>query len=63
MANERKQLREKKCPECGRVFIYRDYWTYKKTYGDHITAFCSWTCMRKREAKEQAKKKGRKDHE
>ena len=57
MSNPKKQLQEKKCPVCGRGYIFRDCWAYKKTYGDHVTNYCSWSCMRKAEAEEERKKK------
>ena len=56
MANLSKQLKEKKCPMCGKNFIFRDNWAYKTTYGDHVKAYCSWTCLRKAE-KEKTKAK------
>lgn len=52
MADATKQLKEKKCPVCGRTYIFRDCWAYKKTYGDHVTNYCSWSCLRKAEERE-----------
>ena len=49
MADQTKQLREKICPMCGKTFIFRDNWAYKMTDGYHVQAFCSWTCLRKKE--------------
>ena len=40
---------ERKCHICGRVFMYRADWAYKKGMGDGIKLFCSWSCMRKYE--------------
>lgn len=57
MANAQKQLKEKTCPVCGKQFIYRDHWAYKTMYGDHVKAYCSWTCFRRMEAEEQKKKR------
>lgn len=59
MADATKQLKEKTCPMCGKNFIFRNEWAYKTRYGDHVTNYCSWTCLRKRQAEELAKKKKR----
>jgi len=56
MANLSKQLREKKCPICDKTFIFRDNWAYKKTYGDHVKAYCSWTCLRRAEKEKESVK-------
>ena len=56
MANMQKQLKERKCSMCGRMFIFRDNWAYKQTYGDHVKLFCSWTCLRKKEKADEQKK-------
>ena len=65
MADARKQLMERTCAECGRPYIYHNHWTYKMTINEKAYNFCSWGCMRKREAevqKEKEEKKGRNEH-
>lgn len=49
MSRPSKQLKEKECALCGKIFIYRDCWAYKRTSGDRVQAFCSWSCLRKAE--------------
>ena len=56
MSNPKNQLVEKICPECGRKFIFRDHWTYKKIINHQTVNYCSWNCMRKNE---KGKKDGR----
>ena len=49
MSNPKNQLVEKICPECGKKFIFRDHWTYKKIINHQTVNYCSWNCMRKNE--------------
>ena len=49
MTKARTQLEERICPECGKAFIFRDHWTYKKITNHQTVNYCSWTCMRKSE--------------
>lgn len=49
MADARKQLKEKICPVCGKKYIFRDHWAYKILKDEHVTNYCSWSCMRKTE--------------
>jgi len=49
MGRPSNQLKERKCPVCGKSYIFRDNWAYKITYGDHIKSYCSWGCLRKKE--------------
>ena len=48
--------KEKKCPVCHKVFIFRNGWVYKRGQGDHVKVFCSWGCLRKWEAAHQTDK-------
>ena len=53
MEKKKNQLVEKICPMCGKAYIFRDKWAYKRIENDHVVNYCSWTCFRKRERKEQ----------
>lgn len=53
MAKVINQLEERICPECGKAFIFRDYWAYKVKKGQHVVNYCSWICMRKNERGEK----------
>ena len=48
-----KLFNEKKCSECGRVFIVADSgaYRYKKNVGNRLRYFCGWSCMRSYEKK------------
>ena len=39
--------REHKCDCCGKGFILRPGWSYKKGTADNVKLFCSWSCLRK----------------
>lgn len=43
MANEKQQLKERNCAICGKRFVFRDEWVFRKKE----KIFCSWGCMRK----------------
>ena len=50
----KKQLREEKCPMCGKLFYPLGDWAYsissRGKAGDKCRRFvCSWSCMRKHE--------------
>ena len=49
MEKKKNQLVEKICPMCGKAYIFRDKWAYKRTENDHVVNYCSWTCFRKSE--------------
>ena len=44
---------ERRCPECRKIFCIpiTEVWTYR----DGDTLLCSWSCVRRREARERAK--------
>lgn len=60
MADATKQLREKKCPMCGKRYIFHDYWAYKIVSGTRVESYCSWSCMRKAEREKGYQKKRKK---
>lgn len=37
---------ERKCEVCGKEFLIRPDWVYKRQAGDGYKVFCSWGCMR-----------------
>ena len=47
--------REHKCPICGKVFIKKEGWVFKRTIAKHEKDFCSWGCMRKFEVEKGTK--------
>lgn len=48
MTNMEKILgREHKCDCCGKGFILRPGWSYKKGTADNVKLFCSWSCLRR----------------
>ena len=48
----------RKCKECGKKFFANDDYVYKHKRGPHDAKwFCSWSCMRKYEKEQEAKKK------
>ena len=52
------KLKERKCSTCGKRFILREGWVFKRTSGNGEKLFCSWGCMRKWD-KEHGKKEFR----
>jgi len=48
------QWKEKKCPICGKRFLYHVGWVYKIGSADHLKIFCSWGCLRKFENRHPA---------
>ena len=51
---------EKKCPVCGKLFIARDDWAFKRPDKYRTQRFiCSWSCLKKYDEKHQTKEKRR----
>ena len=38
---------EKECPICGKEFLFRTDWGFKRIYFGKTLNFCSWGCLRK----------------
>lgn len=47
--------KERRCKVCGKVFIIKPEWVYKKGVGDGTVVFCSWGCLRKWESRRKPK--------
>ena len=39
------ELVEKKCAECGKIFIPTYNYAFKRVFKDHTYYFCKYTCM------------------
>lgn len=55
-------MRTAKCPICGKEFIVPPYTVYKLRIGKHNFTYCSYSCFRtaeKREENKPKKKRGR----
>lgn len=57
------------CPECGKEFYCTNLgdWVYKRTGDFPVKIFCSWTCMRKFDKRQEEmiaeqKKQGKMNH-
>jgi len=57
------------CPECGKEFYCTNQgeWVYKRITDNKRATFCSWSCMRKHDKKEEEKvaakrEAGKKNH-
>lgn len=47
LISERSELKDRKCPQCGRVFCtFGDRWAYKKVSNKQETYFCRYDCKR-----------------
>lgn len=53
---------EKKCPICGKTFIARQEYVYKRIGKNKMNYMCSWTCLNKWD-EEHDRRKGRKPNE
>ena len=49
---------EKKCPICGKLFIAREEWVFKRYDKSHWPKYiCSWSCTKKWDEKHTGKKR------
>ena len=49
---------ERKCPQCGKMFFLDDptQWAYKRLIKGHKKFFCSWSCVRAYDRKQEEKR-------
>ena len=49
---------ERKCKTCGKEFIARENWVYKRVDRNRCYKwFCSWSCLKKFDEKHKGKKR------